>query len=144
MADQFCQFSCIFDVGTTANAVRANQLRRVLAAELDRDEGTFPGFEMAVDPARGPGALWLHSDEDGDPDHVIRFVLSCAAALDLQGVWGFTWGMSCSRLRLDAFGGGACVIDLGRRRTIGWVECSNGVIERTTQAAPAANGGEEG
>lgn len=144
MADYFCQFSCIFDVGTAENAARAESIRGELAAELDRDEGTWPGFGMEVDHESGPGALWIHSDEYGEPDHVIRFVLRCAAALDLQGIWGFTWGMSCSKPRLDAFGGGAHIVDLGKRETIDWIDCSNWVIERTTPSTSAKSGGEGG
>ena len=35
-------------------------------------------------------------------------------------MWGFTYALTCSRPRLDAFGGGAHVIDLGARKSIGW------------------------
>ena len=41
-------------------------------------------------------------------------------AFDLKGMWGFTYALTCSRPRLDAFGGGAHVIDLGARKSIGW------------------------
>ncbi len=33
---------------------------------------------------------------------------------------GFQYALTCSRPRLDAFGGGAHVIDLGTRKSIGW------------------------
>ena len=48
---------------------------------------------------------------------------SCCAlrkTLDLTGLWGFQYALTCSRPRLDAFGGGAHVIDLGARKSIGW------------------------
>ena len=47
-------------------------------------------------------------------------MLRLAEDLDLTGLWGFTYAVTCSRLRLDAFGGGAHVIDLGARKSIGW------------------------
>jgi hypothetical protein len=43
-----------------------------------------------------------------------------AADLDLTGLWGFEYANTCSRARIGAFGGGAHVIDLGARTTIGW------------------------
>lgn len=43
-----------------------------------------------------------------------------AETFDLKGMWGFAYAMTCSRPRLDAFGGGAHVIDLGARKSIGW------------------------
>ncbi|WP_288994167.1 hypothetical protein, partial [uncultured Gemmobacter sp.] len=65
-------------------------------------------------------ALWIHDDDHGDVEAVIRFVLRLAEELDLTGLWGFQYGLTCSRPRLDAFGGGAHVIDLGARKSIGW------------------------
>ncbi len=134
MADYFTQFSCMLDVGSAENAARADDIRGELEAELDRDEGASLGFEMSVSHETGPGTLWLHSDEYGEPEHVIAFVMRCAAALDLGGVWGFSWSHSCSRPRLDAFGGGAHVIDLGKRGTIASIDCSNFVFEQTAAA----------
>ena len=64
--------------------------------------------------------FWIHDDEHGDVEAVIRFVLRLAEELDLTGLWGFQYGLTCSRPRLDAFGGGAHVIDLGARKSIGW------------------------
>ena len=134
MADYFTQFSCILDVGSADNAARADLIRGELAAELDRDEGASLGFTMRVSHETGPGALWLHSDEYGEPEHVIAFVLRCAEQLNLAGVWGFTWSHSCSKPRLDAFGGGAHVLDLGRRTTIADIDCSNFVHEQINAA----------
>jgi hypothetical protein len=130
MADYFTQFSCIFNVGSAENAALAATIYGELAVELDQEEGTELGFEFEVDLEDGPGALWIHSDENGEPEHVIKFVLNCAERMNLSGVWGFTWGLSCSRPRLDAFGGGAQILDLGRRKTLHWIDCSNWVIEQ--------------
>ena len=125
MADHFCQFSCIFDVGSIENAVRADDIRGELAAELDRDDGAVVGFVMEVDHENNPGLLWLHSDEHGEPEHVIRFVLRCAEAFDMSGLWGFTWALSCTKPRIDAFGGGAQLLDLGKRASIDWLDCEH-------------------
>jgi len=77
MADYYTQFSCIFDVSSTGNATRAGSIRSELAAELNCGEGAAIGFDMEVDHEHGPGALWLHSDEYGEPEHVVQFVLRC-------------------------------------------------------------------
>jgi hypothetical protein len=88
MADYLTHFSCIFDVGSAANAARAEELRGELAAELYR-QGCDLGFDMEIDHQHGPGALWISSDGYGEPEHVIAFVLRCADAFDLRGRWGF-------------------------------------------------------
>jgi hypothetical protein len=63
--------------------------------------------------------LWIHDDDHGDVESVIACVLRLAEELDLSGMWGFTYADTCSRPRLDAFGGGAHVVDLGARKSIG-------------------------
>ena len=80
---------------------------------------------MEVDHENSPGLLWLHSDEYGEPEHVIRFVLRCAEAFDMSGLWGFTWALSCTKPRVDAFGGGAQRLDLGKRASIDWLDCDH-------------------
>jgi hypothetical protein len=135
MPDYYAQFSCIFKVGGAGKAAQAETIRGELTAEPCGDEGDCLGFGMLVEHEYGPGALWICSDEYGEPEHVIAFVLRCAEAFDLQGVWGFTWSLGCSRPLLDAFGGGGHVIDLGQRNTVAWVDCNDFVSERTKAGA---------
>lgn len=143
MADYFVQFSCIFDVGSPENVARAIDIRGEFAAETYREEGGYLGFEMEADHEEGVGALWIHSDEYGEPEHVIVFVLRCAEAFNLSGLWGFRWALTCSRPRLDGFGGGAQLLDLGKRQSIAWVDCEDwlagqlaGQQDGETNAAP--------
>ena len=83
--------------------------------EDERDVGGAGGHRQADGASEG-------RDEDaGDPECLIAFVLLCAEAFDLTGLWGFEYANSCSRPRLDAYGGGAHVVDLGARKAIGWV-----------------------
>jgi hypothetical protein len=106
MADYFTHFSCLLDVGSPDKAARALALFHDLrAADQDAPEGS---------------SLWIHDDGNGDVEAVIRFVLRLAEELDLTGLWGFQYSLTCSRPRLDAFGGGAHAIDLGARKSIGW------------------------
>ena len=132
MADYFIVFSCLFDVGEAANIEPALAIYNEIADENDDN----PGFGAAPSPTDGPGVLWLHSN-DGEPERVIDFVLRCAAAFGLTGRWGFCFALTCSRLRLDGFGGGAHVVDLGTRNTIARADCEGWLAE---QLAPAAAG----
>ena len=121
MADYFTHFSCIIDVGTADKAARALALFQDLrAAEQEADEPEFAGLTLSRQDAPEGSTLWIHDDEHGDVEAVISFVLRLADALDLTGLWGFQYALTCSRPRLDAFGGGAHVIDLGVRKSIGW------------------------
>jgi hypothetical protein len=55
-------------------------------------------------------------------------------------MWGFSWSHTCSKSRIDAFGGGAHVIDLGARRSIADIDCSNFVHEQIAREPAEAAG----
>ena len=121
MADYFTHFSCLLDVGTPDKAARALALFQSLReADQDAEAPEVAGFDLVRQDAPEDSTLWIHDDEHGDVEAVIRFVLRLVAELDLTGLWGFEYALTCSRHRLDAFGGGAHVIDLGTRKSIGW------------------------
>jgi hypothetical protein len=138
MANYFCQFSCLLDVGSSESADHADAIRGELAAELDRHEGAALGFEMEIDHETGPGALWIYSDEYGEPEHVTRFVLRCAEAFDLKGAWGFCWSLTCSKPRIDAFGGGGLVLDLTTREAVASVDCTDWLAHRMVEGGELA------
>ena len=121
MADYFTHFSCLLDVGSPDKAAHALALFQELrAADQDADDPEVAGLTLVRQDAPDGNTLWIHDDENGDVEAVIRFVLRLAEELGLTGLWGFQYALTCSRPRLDAFGGGAHVIDLGERKSIGW------------------------
>lgn len=121
MADYFTHFSCLLDVGTTDKAARALSLFQELrAADQDVDVPEVAGFDLVRQDAPEGSTLWIHDDDHGDVEAVIRLVLRLAEDLDLTGFWGFQYALTCSQPRLDTFGGGAHVIDLGARKSNGW------------------------
>ena len=71
MADYFTLFSVLFPVGTADNVRPALDLYQQFADELEK------------------------------ASEAIGFVLRCAEAFDLQGLWGFRWALTCSKPRLD-------------------------------------------
>ena len=122
MADYFTHFSCLLDVGAD-NVEAALALYAQMALDLEADDDLAIGFAAQRSPGT-PSALWLHDEDHGEPEHVIAFALACAAAFDLKGRWGFCWALTCSRPRLDAYGGGAQALDLGARKSLAWTDCS--------------------
>jgi hypothetical protein len=121
MADYFTHFSCQLEVGA-ANVAPALALYTQMARDLEADDGLSMGF-AAVASSGSPSALWLSDEDHGEPEYVMAFVLRCAEVFDLKGRWGFCWALTCSRPRLDGFGGGAQLLDLGARKSLAWVDC---------------------
>ncbi len=122
MADYFTHFSCQLEVGA-GNVEPALALYAQMARDLEADDGLPIGF-AAVASSGSPSALWLSDEDHGEPEYVMAFVLRCAEVFDLKGRWGFCWALTCSRPRLDGFGGGAQLLDLGARKSLAWVDCS--------------------
>ena len=121
MADYFTHFSCLLDVGTPENAARALDLYNRLSKEGASEEPPSEGFLLSIQPEHGGSQLWIRDDETGDPEHVIQFVKRCAAAFGLTGLLGFQYANTCSRPRIDGFGGGAHVLDLASGETVDWI-----------------------
>ena len=121
MADYYTHFSCLLDVGTPENAARALELYNPLAAENASEDTPENGFQLSIQTEHGGSELWMHDDGNGDPEHVIKFVLRCAKEFRLIGLWGMQYANSCSRPRIDGFGGGAHVLDLSTGETVDWI-----------------------
>ncbi|MGN6424257.1 MAG: hypothetical protein ACTHLA_13195 [Asticcacaulis sp.] len=120
MADYYTQFSCALDVTTIENALLAYELFNK-DPEAHEDIIWSGGFHLSLDPEPGSSTLFLDDGGAGDVEALIAFVLRCAEAFDLKGLWGFEYANTCSKARLDGFGGGAQVIDLGKRETVAWL-----------------------
>jgi len=122
MADYFTHFSCQLDVGTPQNAARALDLYNALTEAGAAEEPPSEGFLVSIQPEHGGSQLWLRDDVSGDPERLIQFVKLCAAEFGLKGRWGFQYANTCSRPRLNSFGGGAHILDLGTGDTVGWID----------------------
>lgn len=76
-------------------------------------EPFYFGAEEKPAEADGTAPLWVSDQGCGNEESVIAFVQECARQKLCAGSrWSFVWSYDCSRPRLDAYGGGACVIDL--------------------------------
>jgi hypothetical protein len=121
MADYFTHFSCLLDVGTPENAAHALDLYNQLSEDGASEEPPSHGFLLSIQPEHGGTKLWMRDDVNGDPERLIQFVIRCAAEFHLTGRWGFQYANTCSRPRLDGFGGGAHVLDLATGETVAWI-----------------------
>jgi len=122
MADYYTHFSCLLDVGTPANAVRALDLYTQLSVDGVSEDPPSDGFALSIEPEHGGTRLWMRDDVTGDQESLITFVRICAKEFGLTGRWGFQFANSCSRPRIDAFGGGAHLMDLATGETVGWID----------------------
>ncbi len=121
MTEYYTNFSCHLDLRTTDQVKQALELFRTFSEELE-SEGIPTGFVASIDIEPHTTRLWIHSEDHGDPENVIKFVKRCAGAFELDGRWRFQWADSCTRPVRDAFGGGAHVVDLASGETVDWCD----------------------
>ena len=138
MADYFTHFSCLLDVGTPDNAARALDLYNKLSEDGASEEPPSEGFLLSIQPEHGGSQLWMRDDVTGDPERLIQFVKLCATQFSLKGRWGFQYANTCSRPRLNAFGGGAHVLDLGTGENLGWIDTDGWLATALDGGAPDA------
>ena len=129
MADYFTHVSVLFPVGSAGNVKPALAIYKQMSDELI-EAGEWIGFDAKADDSPGTSDLWLHSDADADVENIIAFVLRCAEAFDLKGLWGFRYCLFCSKPRLDGYGGGAQLLDLGARRSLSWVDAGQWLADQ--------------
>ncbi len=128
MADYYTSFSVLLPVGA-GNIEAALALYAQFEQELEADHQSV-GF-LAEQDTPNSDAVWLHDGNgEGDPEHVIAYAFRCAQAFGLTGRWGFHWSLSCSKPHLDGNGGGAQVLDLGRRESVDWVDTGQWLDEK--------------
>lgn len=110
MADYYSQFSALLELSTKENVARALE---IAASKLNDDEDDEPAYNFGVEEYNDT-AIWLHSDDDDnfDVQEVESFIKELCSAIKLEGKWGFEYSISCSKPRVDAFGGSAVVFDL--------------------------------
>ena len=112
MADYFTHFSCLIDVGSPDKAARALTLFQELQeTDQDADDPEVAGFDLVRQDAPEGRTLWIHDDDHGDVEAVIRFVQRLAQELDLTGLWGFQYGLC--RIRHKAYYAGIRIMPHG-------------------------------
>lgn len=143
MADYYTQFACRLNVGSEENVLRALKMHRTLTHENEPDLPLSDCFAVEASPPSDEdddkSTVWIHDgDGCGDTEAVIQFVKLCAAEFHLTGKWGFAYAETCSKHRLDGFGGGAHAVDLATGKTVGWIN-TNDWLATVVDPAPASD-----
>jgi hypothetical protein len=118
MADNFTHFSCVLDMGTPSNAARALDLYPAFMEKAAREGAFAGGFLVSIQPGGEGTRIWMRDNVTGDPLQAIVFVKHCAEVFGLKGWWGLQWANVCSQPQVNAFSGGAHVLDLATRKPV--------------------------
>jgi len=105
MANHYMLFSVM---GPCNSPKQADWLTRKLQEMEDNNAGPVCQFEREGDN------LWLYSEETFNPEALAAAVCEFQGRFRSQAPWSFEWAETCSKPRLDEFGGGACVCYRGK------------------------------
>ncbi len=93
--------------------------------EMEDISGSW-GFDHEIQTDKeGDRFLWIHNDDYFEPSNAAGFLYYFIKAMRPDYTIGFEWSNTCSKPRLNSFGGGAVVIDkngLGWMNTGEWLE----------------------
>lgn len=158
MSNNYTQTSFYFQCGTAENAAKVkawingdiigvgstplpDDLRKLMIDATG--EETFAGeggaleytiAEAEIDANCRSQVLWVHIDESGDLELLAAIL---AYAMDhmpeVEDRQGFQWAETCSKPRIDEFGGGACFIRRGH--DVAWLHTSSWLAGQAGGAA---------
>ena len=133
MADYFTQFSVVLALKDEPAVNQAMTAFHAWAAEQP-DGADVVGFiaQPEIEPGQAVYGLWLYADDSGNIEEVIDYVLHLHTLQPRSGRWGFAWAETCSKPRLDGFGGGAVAIDFDQAPpAVEWIDTTRWLGEHT-------------
>ena len=116
MANNYLEFSSFLNIP----ADKIERAREIVAREIakleDDDECGYCGTLAEVESE----GVWFHVEESGNTDHVEAIARALLEELEMDEPFVCSWAYTCSKPRIDEFGGGAMVVRRGHE-TI-WVD----------------------
>lgn len=104
---------------------------RDMSVEDGDDNPAGFGHEVETD------GVWIYGEESFDEGRAEQLVKALVEELELDGVFVVSWAYTCSKLRLDEFGGGAFAVQRGRKTV--WVDAVQTVRDLAKTAPPEDN-----
>jgi len=133
MANNYMQSSSFIPFAPEQKAA-ANAIIERVETEILEEFDEPAGFHATVEDA----GIWFSDDgECINPEHLERAVFALVDELNLEGVFVCSWAYTCSKPRIDEFGGGAFAVAKGQDTV--WIDAS-AEAERQMKAAIAAGG----
>ena len=126
MANNYCELSSWMDIPREKKDKAQEIIDRVRKELEDDDEGfgdCMVDTEVQVDEFRS--GVWFHNDESANPEHVAEIAKALVEELEIDEPFYCSWAYTCSKPRIDEFGGGAFVVKRGHDTY--WVDARQAV-----------------
>ena len=78
--------------------------------QFEDDEDVYCGIQVELESE----GVWIYGEESFEPDQAAELVQLLLDELEIKEAFIFSWAYTCSKMRLDEFGGGACLVRPGQ------------------------------
>jgi len=130
MANNYLQYSTQYNFPREVNQEEADQLlekmmkagAKIYAEEqmgstIEEEYGENPDYTdiyVGTSVEIESEGVWFYAEEGGEPDVVIAMLQVLQDFFEDDRLHVFTWAYTCSKMRLDEFGGGAAGVQRGK------------------------------
>ena len=126
MANNYTQFSAFLQVPADKMDLARIVIERETGRLYEDDDDGYCGTKAELES----GGVWFHEEESGTPEHVEMIARALVEELKIEEPFVCSWAYTCSKPRIDEFGGGAFLVRRGKPTL--WCDAERQV--RTTDA----------
>lgn len=135
MANNYCNSSSFLPVPKEKIEQAKVILERVVE-EIENDPENDYECCYCCAETEGDG-VWFHDDGEGfNQEHVERAGRALVEELEIDDVFTCSWAYTCSKPRIDEFGGGAFALQRGKETV--WVDAASEALRILNNQSPAA------
>jgi hypothetical protein len=128
MANNYLQYSTNYDFPRKVSEEESDKILQIIMKagaeeyssvydeEIDEDtplEDQYIGTSLDMENS----GVWFYAEESGEPNVVIAMIQALQEYFKDEETHAFSWAYSCSKMRVDEFGGGAAAIKRGKDPT---------------------------
>jgi Fe-S oxidoreductase len=130
MANNYCQYSAALQI-PKGREEEAEKIAARVAEELEKED--YCGTDWAVeDKGTEQPYVWFSAEESGNPDHAESIAKAIVDEMKLDEPFVLSWANTCSKPRIDEFGGGAFVVRRGKDTV--WVDATSEAMKQARMA----------
>lgn len=112
MANNCCESSSFMNLDAD-QIERAQEIVDAAIAEMRRAEDEDNADPLGVVVEVRDDGVWFHYEESFNPDHAEMIARALVNGLEIDEPFYCSWAYTCSKPRIDEFGGGAFVLKRG-------------------------------
>jgi len=128
MANNYCQSSTFIKIPNEKLA-EAQKIVDRFEKRVDKRDDTWLGFDATCEK----DGVWINGEESFNPDMAEMLIRELVETLDLPGVYICSWAYTCSKQRVNEFGGGAFGVQKSTKTV--WIDA----VQEVTQILGGIN-----